>query len=236
LDALLRALEERGHGLNFPEERDSKLTVLVQDEKILLWISETVRRKRHVPLEGDSPWRFEFDNLPTGLLTIYLQSAEFSELLWKREERPHRKSEGRLGEIVAAFSPMALAIKKKREERDRLSRKWELQRQREEEAGRKTQEYLARVEFIKTVADSFELSQRVRRLVLHLRRVAKRETDPDLAARIDEMLAWCTRYANSLDFTSPLKFMVEDFFKKTRPKYPPSGDLHWSERRWSRLD
>jgi hypothetical protein len=235
LNALLCALEERGCGLSWPEEAGSKLAVLVEGEQVLLRISETVRRRRHIRSKNDPPWPPDFDNLPTGLFTIYLQSAEFDRLLWKREDRRHRKIEDRLGEIVVAFSPMALAIKKKREEEDRERRERELQRKLEQDADQKVQLYLGRVEFIKKVANSFELSRRIRRLISHIRQATKHETDPDLAARIDEMLAWCARYANSEDRTSPLKFLVEDFFKTSRPKDPSSGTLHWSGRTRSDL-
>ena len=112
---------------------------------------------------------------------------------------------------------MATAIKKEREDRARYQRDLERQRDRELEERHRQEEYLRRSEIIKKAAESLELSQDIRRLVVCLGSTRKiHELSHDCFSHFKQMLEWCTEYANSLDPTNRLPDIVKEFTNRPR--------------------
>jgi hypothetical protein len=112
---------------------------------------------------------------------------------------------------------MAAAIKREREDRARQQRELERQRIRELEAHEREREYLRKSEVVKKAAESLELSQDIRRLVVCLGSTNKiHELSHDCFGHFKQMLEWCTEYANSLDPTNRLPDIVEEFTSPPR--------------------
>jgi hypothetical protein len=197
-----------------------KLIARVQGEEITLRLAESVRLK---PGELKKTLRPRMRRTPvldyrTSKLTLYLESVEFSSISRKRADENARPIEDRLGEIVLEFTAMAKAIKDAQGDRERQRREWEAQRLREEEARQQQREYQRRGEVIKKATQSLESSQSIRLMVVCLGRSRRiDELNHDLFSRFQEMLEWCTEYANSLDPTNRLPCLLEEFFS-SRPR------------------
>jgi hypothetical protein len=110
---------------------------------------------------------------------------------------------------------MAAAIKREREDRARYQRDLERQRARDLEAKEQQEEYLRKAEVIKRAAQSLELSQGIRRLVVCLGSTTRiHELSHQCFDQFNRMLVWCTEYANSLDPTNRLAGIVEEFTRR----------------------
>jgi hypothetical protein len=128
-----------------------------------------------------------------------------------------RKLDTCLGEVLITCQKMATAIKKEREDRARHQRDLERQRVQELEARERHEEYLRKSAVIKKAAESLELSQDIRRLVVCLGSTSKiHELNHDCFSHFKEMLEWCTEYVNSLDPTNRLADIVEEFTSPPR--------------------
>jgi hypothetical protein len=214
LDSLLCALQNQGHSVKWWYGLHPKLTARVQGEEITLRLAESVRLKPGA-LTKTLRRRVKSPVLDyrTSKLTLYLESVEFSSISRKRADENARPIEDRLGEIVLEFTRMAEAIKDARGDRERRQREWEAQGLQREEARQQQREYERKGEVIKKAAQSLERSQSIRHMVMCLGRSRRiDELNHDLFSRFQEMLEWCTEYANSLDPTNRLPCLLEEFF------------------------
>jgi hypothetical protein len=149
---------------------------------------------------------------PTDRLNLTVESCQYSVISRSWTDRKRRKLEICLGEVLVACQTMAAAIEKEREDRTRYHRDLEGQRSQELEVRRRQEEYLRRSEVIKKAAESMELSQDIRRLVVCLGSTSKiHKLSHDHFGHFKQMLEWCTEYANSLDPTNHLAGIVEEF-------------------------
>jgi hypothetical protein len=216
LDSLLCAIEAQGHTIEWSVGGHSKLTALVHGETISLFLGESIRLKPgdlQKTLKRPRMRRAPVLEYRTRKLTLYLQSEEFSALCRKRADETARSIEDRIEEIVLELPRMAGAIKEAREGRERQRRERETKQRREEEARQQQREYQRRGEVIKHAAQSLERSQSIRHMVVCLGRSNRiNELTHDVFPRFNEMLEWCTEYANSLDPTNQLPCLLEEFF------------------------
>jgi hypothetical protein len=100
-------------------------------------------------------------------------SSEYANIShsWTGGER--QKLDICIGEVLVTCQKMVEATKKEREDRARHQRDPERQRARELEARERREEYFRKSEVIKKAAESLELSQPVRRLVVCLGSTSK---------------------------------------------------------------
>ena len=220
LDALFSALDDAKHVLEWPSPYNAPLKIVVDAEKLQFTITEAIERRGHKPTseelarqKADKWWRpRQWDYTPTKRLNLTLESCEYCVISRSWTDGKRRKLEICLGEVLVACQTMAAAIKKEREDRARHQRDVERQRTQELEVRRQQEEYLRRSEVIKKAAESLELSQDIRRLVVCLGSTSNiHKLSHDHFGHFKQMLEWCTEYANSLDPTNRLAGIIEEF-------------------------
>jgi hypothetical protein len=119
-----------------------------------------------------------------------------------------------LGEIVASIAPLALAIKKVKADRERWHQELAAEQRRREEARREHEEFVRKGGVIAKAAEALRQSQLVRRLVVCLgNSPTLHELDMDSLQRAQELLAWCTEYADRIDPTCNPGVLLRDFAK-----------------------
>jgi len=225
LDALFAALDDTKGIVDWPSPYNTPLKIVSDAEKLQFTITETIERKEHKPTNEELArqksttwWQpHRWDYTPTGRLKFSLESCEYPGVnhLWADGKR--RKLDTCVGEILVACQTMAEAIKQEREARARQQRDLERQRVRELEARQRHDEYLRKSEVVKKAAESLEMSQEIRRLIVCLGSTSKiHELSHESFGHFNQMLEWCTEYANSLDPTNRLPDIVDEFTSPPR--------------------
>jgi hypothetical protein len=225
LDALFTALGDVKLILEWPSPYNTQLKIVADAEKLQFTLTEAIERKEGKPTSEELEqrksnmwWRpRQWDYTPTGRLKFNLESCEYPGINHSWADGKQRKLDTRLGEVLVACKSMAAAIKREREDRARHQRDLERQRERELEAREREREYLRKSEVVKKAAESLELSQDIRRLVVCLGSTNKiHELSHDCFGHFKQMLEWCTEYANLLDPTNRLADIVEEFTSPPR--------------------
>jgi hypothetical protein len=220
LDALFTALEGAKAIVDWPSPYNTPLKIVSDVERLQFILTETIERKEHKPTseelarqESKTWWQpHRWDYTPTGRLKFTLESCEYPGISQSWADGRQRRLDTCLGEILVACQTMAAAIKRERDDRARHQRDLERQRLRELEAREREEEDLRKSEVVKKAAESLELSQDIRRLVVCLGSTNKiHELRYSCFGHFKQMLEWCTEYANSLDPTNRLADIVEEF-------------------------
>jgi hypothetical protein len=215
----------RKHALEWPSPYNTPPKIVADGKKLQFIITEAIERKEHKPtideqahLKVDRWWRpSQWDYTSTGRLRLTLESCEYLGISHSWAGGKRRKLDTCIGEVLITCQKMATAIKKEREDRARHQRDLERQRVQELEEREREEEYLRKSEVVKKAAESLELSQGIRRLVVCLGSTNKiHELSHDHFSHFKQMLEWCTEYANSLDPTNRLSAIVAEFTSPRR--------------------
>jgi hypothetical protein len=122
---------------------------------------------------------------------------------------------------VAGIEPLVLAIKKAKADRQRWHDELAGEQRRREEARRQHEEFVRRGGIITKAAEALRQSQMVRHFVVCVGNSPKLdELDTDSLRRMQELLAWCTEYANRVDPTCHLDELLRNF-EKPKSWYDP---------------
>lgn len=230
MDALLKALEIRGHGV----APGPKVTIF--DATVPFRLAEPLETRREQPDEHDldGPYRFGHSlfhdqRFPSGQLTLEIHGGGWyggygGQRTW-RDTKTHRL-EDRLNKFVAGLIKWAALTKERDEERKReeeVRRQKELRR--EEEARRlaelreqyKVEE--ARVNELLAQAKNFEESKRVRDLIEAVREAQPADLPIVPGGEVDEWIEWAGRQADRLDplRPSPPSILDEDLGEEEEP-------------------
>jgi hypothetical protein len=220
LEALFAALDDTKRMVDWPSPYNTPLKIASDTEKLQFMMTEIIERKEHksrmeelARQKSHTWWQpHRWDYTPTGRLKFTLESCEYSLISRSWSDGKQRMLDTCLGEILIACQTMAAAIKKEREDRARYQRDLERQRARELEARERQEEYLRKSGVIKRAAESLELSQDIRRLIVCLGSTTRiHELSHQRFGQFNRMLEWCTEYANFLDPTNRLAGIVEEF-------------------------
>lgn len=191
LTVLFRALEKRGHSINYEDE---ELSVWVGGEQMRLSLYEPTKR---IPHPNPSDWGYpKWAYIATGRLTLTLSAPRFYRIKHQWSDTARNSLEEKLGEIAIAMENVPSLISEEREARNirevREARS-ALVRQRRYDQHRLTHE---RAESIRKLSTDWRLASQIRTLAAAIN---NEESAPPASKRLAR---WGTKYADHLD---PLK-------------------------------
>jgi hypothetical protein len=215
MDALLKALEERGHlvDVTAPWVRDSYRSspdllpgvtrIQVGEEWIHVGVREGYTRiEVRRPLEWAAAWggyALERVRKPTGRLSLFISNAPSGyRATWSDGEK--QRVEDCLGSFVAYLPLVAAKRTEERLERERRHREWlEVERRRQEEEARRHEEERRR-QALMDVLERWRLARDIRAFVGEVQSAlphAQNAGASDAATR--ELLTWALAYASEVD-------------------------------------
>ena len=220
LDALFTALEESHCVLEWSKPYDKPLTIIVEQEKTRLMITETVKRSDHKPTQeevlrrkSEIWWQpTQWDYKATGELKISVESSEFPFIQRSWSDGKRRRLEQCLGEVFAVCKLIAPSVKKERIERVEAEvRRREEEKRRAEEATRQA-EYDRKAKAVKKLADSWQ-EARLLRDFSHALTAQVESTDLTPEARVEHeaMAKWALRHADYVDPLTDLGWTLRQF-------------------------
>lgn len=203
LDALVKALEARGHRLEVNRlHRHLKMMVVVSKEEIGFALSEKLRQERREATPGDPLSYREYRLFPTGRLCLQIENHWLgTRTQWVDGTR--QRLENCIGPFILQLEDLAAKIKKRRaeqEEAERLRRAWEKERA---DKLRLIEEEEERIKLLHEEANAWHRSKRLRAYIEAARAAAianHGEVQPGSAH--DRWLRWASEQADRID---PLK-------------------------------
>jgi hypothetical protein len=207
LDALLRALEERGHAATFKVPKDAwtphDLEVKVGSETVKLFIAEPLTRTEHklTPKEeadriryGSSLFAPKHDFDPSGRLSLRARGHYAKSRRWSDGIR--QRLEDVLGTIVLGIEDVARRTAMRRAEFEESERRYE-----EEERRRQTKKVLCNYEQalgdeLEQAAEDLRRATAIREL---LHAVANAPVRDGKADAVHDWLAWAAARADEID-------------------------------------
>lgn len=214
VEALLTAAADRGFVATTGAQH---LTLVVDNESIVLGLKEATRRVPHVLTqeEGDRQARREraqqannwslssrlyerlpdWDYLPTGHLFLEIEDKQHVGARSRWSDTATRRLETMLNDVLVGLVAYAAGLKHRREEQERWRREWELRQQREAEARARAALEKARVEFLAPHLDAFDEMMRLQRFLGRLQNATHLAEPP---ARFQEFVTWAERRVEAL--------------------------------------
>jgi len=223
LDAFLAALESRGMHVAWPNEDNAGLQIVCEGESIGLALEEILERRAHRPTEQEEarhkrdywwrPPKWDYD--ATGLLRLSLLSGETTGDRRTWSEREERSLESQLGAVVLGIGILVTSIQRVKAERQRRHEEWEAKQRRQEEARRCQEEFVRREKVIRKAAQELQESQLIRKLAVCLGQSEHLNKLPfESFQQIQEILEWCSEYADRIDPTCHPEVLVAEFRTK----------------------
>jgi hypothetical protein len=229
LDALLRALEDRGHKARLREGTVSALEVLVSNGgAVELWLMEHQNQVEHVLTKkeienrkrGSSSWVPTYDVTASGRLIFETDTPWGYELRKKWSDGKTQRLEDLLGEIVLGLEDIGAAVREVSERNDRARRAQEDQQveRAAEQRRRAHREGLAKD--LVSLARAWSQATEVRAF---LAATEQRVPEGDRHEGFVPWLDWAKEFAEELD---PLSH-PEKLAKVLQPKEPPAPASSW---------
>lgn len=197
LDALIRALEDRGHSMTAGEGEGPKTCVTVLSEKLSIRLEESLNCEEKV--ESFLDHRREYTYTPSGMLCLRINESAGSG--HRRQWSDGKKRlEDALNAVVVALVRAAETIKAVREGAEKREReRKEEQRQREEREKRQRQE-AARVQDFEQKLAAWERADRIRAFVTAARAAAVARDGPITSgSALEHWITWALRRADRID-------------------------------------
>ena len=213
LSAFVRALEARSISLRVNQSPARTTVVTVDDEDIVLELTEKVGREEHVVTEAEKRRinrdRYAWYRLPqhdyhaTGQLQLEFKNLGYrvpGQKTWR--DTPTKRLEDRLNGVLIGLYCAAPAIKEARRQSEIRKRQWKEERQRAEIRRQEQLREERRVEELAQRLKLFEKVQQIRAFVesVAAARAAGRLPDQD-EAEFEAWLQWAREYADSIDPT-----------------------------------
>jgi hypothetical protein len=206
LDALLRALEGRGHNAQFDVPKDAewgayKLSVKIGDEAIELCVAEPTQATKHEIPEASSKAEEILARLtrprtptPSGRLRFRAREGYSSTRSWS--DGATRTLEDILGRIVIALEDFSRQVHAERLEREESNRRWkeEQKRQQVPKVLRNYENALA--EQLLDAVERFQSAKAIREFVRAAERASVAAEKVDA---VRQWLAWASDWAERLD-------------------------------------
>jgi hypothetical protein len=208
LDALVRALEQRGFRMVSPPGDDRRPAVEILGEHLRFSLREGLRRFEHVPTAQERenqrqhawlkprPWDYE----PSGMLALTIEESTMTPIRKTWADGRRCRVEDLLNKALAGMVVVAEALKRDRLERERRQREWEeAERRRREEERRRFEEEQRRRE-LRQHAEQWAVSQQLRAFLDAAEQLASKHLlPPEQASVVRDWLEWGRRYADSID-------------------------------------
>jgi hypothetical protein len=208
LDALVKAFEKRGWRVSVGTGDERNTYVTVREQRVAFGIREKLKKVKSEPpkpVRGFSgqmytPYRSEYDTVPSGKLSLVLRETWGSSVRRSWDETESTKLEERLNEFVIGVVMQAeeqLEFARRVEENARQARaaevlRYERERQRQLEA--------ARVSALTRQADAWDQSHRIASYLAAVRSAAERSgVAMETGSPLGDWVAWAEDYARNLD-------------------------------------
>ncbi|MEK7841820.1 MAG: hypothetical protein AAB197_04020 [Deltaproteobacteria bacterium] len=207
MDALVKALEGRGHPVSVLEDNGPRRTsVTVLDESVQIQLKELLDHKEKdvTPKQREDylSWhrRPEFEYFPSGRLALCIVSkdTEGCRRLWA--DGTTQKVEDRLNSFIGGLVMAAEAIKTARAKREQWEKEWKEEERRRQEAERRRWQEEEKIRELEEQIASWEKSQTVRQF-LSAAELAMTEKHGTIepTSKFARWLVWGRRYADSVD-------------------------------------
>lgn len=195
LTVFLRGLERRGWSVSVDERKGLSVKMLGQTITFdVMEITKRVPHKKDVR-PGAYDWGPKYDHEPTGLLRLRLYKSYYGTRDWNgTEERP---LESRLNDIIIGFLEQTASDRKRDEEIAEQRRRWERERQLQEEADERARKEKAKVDKLIADAERWEKANRIRSYVSYLKGSGHSELSD--GQNIDDWTAWALAIADRID-------------------------------------
>jgi hypothetical protein len=218
LDALVKALEERGWRVSLGTGVDRKTYVTVLGQRVAFGIREKLKQVKNEPAKPErgfdgkmyTPYQRESETVPGGKLALVLRETWGLSVHRSWDESDSRRLEERLNEFVIAVVARAEELResarraeeyaRQRREADEL--RWERERQQQLE--------VAKIAALTRQADAWEQSHRIA-LYLAAVRSAAQQAGVELArgCPLGEWIAWAEEYSRELNpLNDPLETLA----------------------------
>jgi hypothetical protein len=199
-DAMIKAIEERGHVVEVQKYKRENYTepqyrtvVLVDDESIEIEITETTRRIER-PRQGTSDPYPKYGFVPSGQLSLVIQNGAQSR--WS--DRAKHTLESQLGRFIHGVAVAAVELKEARRRREEFERQQlEAQRRQWEESERRRAE-AGRVRALNAAIDRMHSARWVREYLTQLKDNLNTFPEANTAA-MQDWLTWIEGYAARID-------------------------------------
>jgi hypothetical protein len=220
LDALFTALEDSHFAFEWSKPYDKSLTIVVEQEKINVTITEAIKRSDHKPTQEEVLrqkreiyWRpRQWDYAATSELKITIESCEFSFIQRTWTDGKRRKLEQLLGEVFVACKLIPASVKKERVERAEAEvRRREKEKRRAEEAVKKA-EYNRKAEAVQKLANAWQEGRLLREFANGLRSAAAAVDLPEEKKQeISTIVEWSLHHADYVDPLTDLDWTIAQF-------------------------
>lgn len=212
LDALLKALEQRGMPVSVTEGDDPRTEVKVLDEQIGFCLYEDTIREEREPTQQERDWELRWNPerkfyryVPSGKLVLRITDGSGLRRCWT--DRSDRRVEQFLNSFVVGLVRVAESLKEEhaKAERRRKEREEQERRRQEEEKSRREEERLQREEearFSKLQAEvaAWTQAQQIRAYIVAAKETANaRGGGYEIDSDLDKRLRWAERRAEDLD-------------------------------------
>ncbi len=218
LNALLRALEERGQPTSWSKEEGALLTVGIDGEAVRFSLSEVTDSVPHVltPQEVRSWMAPKHDYTLAGRLQLQLDNLPpyMGPIRRSWSDGKQQRIENCIGDFIIGLRVSAAVIKKHRQEVEERERRWSEERKQEEEERRKAEEHKRKAEFVTELIGNCEEATRLREFVKAIEeRTARSDFSDDEKGDIQQVVEWTREYADSLDPLSDLPEAIDEFVR-----------------------
>jgi hypothetical protein len=224
MNALFLALEERGHSISWPKEKEAALTLGIDGETVRFCVLEIIESLQHVmtPAEQKHPWRApKWDYKLTGKLRFRMDNLPYSAGVrgtWS--DGKCQRLEKCIGDFIVGLRIAAAALKKNRQEIEERERRWEEERKQQEEQRRRAAEHKRKAEFVTELMRNWEEAQKVRTFAKALAESSsKLELSDEQKSDIQQAVHWTTEYAELIDPLIDLTDSIAEFVHPER-RYP----------------
>jgi hypothetical protein len=224
MNALFLALEERGHSISWPKEKEAALTLGIDGETVRFCVLEIIESLQHVmtPAEQKHPWRApKWDYKLTGKLRFRMDNLPYSAGVrgtWS--DGKCQRLEKCIGDFIVGLRIAAAALKKNRQEIEERERRWEEERKQQEEQRRRAAEHKRKAEFVTELMRNWEEAQKVRTFAKALAESSsKLELSDEQKSDIQQVVHWTTEYAKLIDPLIDLTDSIAEFVHPER-RYP----------------
>lgn len=209
LDALMKALEARGHVLGRAAVNGvDRITATVSDETIAIEFTEELDRevreltRAEQAEKAEYPWRYsvQYRHFPSGRLFLRIDHADTLGLRKHWADGSRQRIERCLDAFVLQLERFAEAIKRQRLERQEAERRrhaWEMERY---EKLRQIGEEDDRVRTLDRQAEQWHKSQELRRFIEAVRAAGNSgSTGVPQGSDLQRWLEWATAHADRMD-------------------------------------
>ena len=211
LNALVNALEERGHTVSSGSEQKPKTLLEVGGESLSLSLKEHIEQREHQKTleeqrkEERSGWTYipRYDYEPSGLLRFKIEGMSGTGTRQTWSDTPRAKLEKKLGHVVAGIETAA-AFEHERQLRWAAQReRWERERQEREAERRRIEEEERAAKQIRELAREWKESNEVRDFLQAIERAVP------ASARTAGFENWLARAYGIADKLDPVKSRLD---------------------------